>query len=81
MKVDLRLILLIVTILAPSQAWSQPQAQARATLSNGKISDIHVINSGNGYTAAPTVSIVGGGGFGATAIASLTNGSIERISL
>jgi hypothetical protein len=37
-------------------------ATARAFISNGRVSGIEVTHSGQGYTAAPTISLVGGNG-------------------
>ena len=38
-------------------------------------------NAGTGYTSAPTVTLSGGGGTGATGLATLSNGHISSISL
>mgnify|MGYP003319526179 CR=1 FL=1 len=38
-------------------------------IENGKIKNLFIINPGSGYTSAPTISISGGGGSGATAVA------------
>ena len=54
-------------------------AHATATVSGGAVTAIAIYQglSGRGYTSAPTVTLVGGGGTGATATATIdTNGSI-----
>ena len=38
-------------------------------IENGKIKNLFIVNPGSGYTSAPTISISGGGGSGATAVA------------
>jgi hypothetical protein len=50
-------------------------AQAVATIKNGAIDKMIVVNGGNGYTTNPTVEITGGGGTGATAKIDITAGS------
>jgi hypothetical protein len=44
------------------------------------ISVINVLSPGSGYTTAPTVTITGDGA-GATAVATIVNGSIQNISI
>ena len=61
---------------------SQPTAVA--TISGGGITGITLANNGNGYTTAPTVSIIpatGDQGTGATATAVLSGGPIQSITL
>ena len=53
-------------------------AQASVVV-NGSIDSIEVIEGGSGYTTSPLVSIVGGGGSGASATAIVTRGSVSRI--
>jgi hypothetical protein len=45
------------------------------------IGSITVFNAGSGYTQAPTVTITGGGGTGATAVANISNGSVQSITV
>lgn len=53
---------------------------ARGTvIVNGGVKDIEVISGGSGYTSAPLVSIVGGGGQGAAATAIISKGEVTRI--
>lgn len=56
--------------------------EARAYVSNGRVSGIQVINSGSGYTYAPIITLVGGNGTSqdiAKASAVLGNGLIRNI--
>lgn len=57
------------------------QATAVATNTTGFITGIGIINPGNGYTTAPTVTISGGGGFGATANATVSVGKVTGITV
>ena len=45
------------------------------------VTTIPVASGGSGYLAAPLVSITGGGGTGATAVANLTNGVVTSITI
>ena len=45
------------------------------------VSSITVFNAGADYTLAPTVTITGGGGTGATAEAKISNGSVQSITV
>ncbi|NDH86667.1 hypothetical protein EBY67_06410, partial [bacterium] len=45
------------------------------------ITAIKVINGGSGYTSAPSVEIVGGGGSGATATATLSGDKVSSITI
>lgn len=67
-------------LLAPQLTFAQRTATATATVVNGFIVAITITDPGVGYTRAPNIRIVGGGGTGAAAVASLTaNGSIDQI--
>jgi len=55
------------------------KAQAEAVVSSGSVISIKIINEGSGYSSAPTVTISGGGGTGATATAIINNGSVVSI--
>jgi FtsP/CotA-like multicopper oxidase with cupredoxin domain len=45
------------------------------------ISDIVITNGGTGYTTVPTITISGGGGYGATALATVTGGIVTAITI
>ena len=45
------------------------------------ISSIGITNSGTGYTSAPTISFSGGGGSGATAVATIMFGALRSITI
>lgn len=47
----------------------------------GKVRSCFVSNVGSGYTSAPTVSLTGGGGVGATATAIIANGQVRAIEI
>jgi len=48
----------------------------------GQLTSVNVTSGGSGYSTAPTVSLTGGGGSGATAIAVLgSNGQVLRINV
>lgn len=49
--------------------------------SGGSISYIGVKNGGTGYTSAPSVSITGGGGTGASATATVSGGSVTGFTI
>ena len=48
-------------------------------LEGGAITKIILTNPGSGYTSAPTVTLSGGGGSGATAVARIRNGRVEGV--
>ena len=60
-----------------------PPRRARATLQvvNGFVVGAMVVDSGCGYTNAPTVLIRGGDGNGATATATITDGRVASINI
>jgi fibronectin-binding autotransporter adhesin len=47
---------------------------------NGTLA-VTLTNGGSGYTAVPTVTVVGGGGFGATAVATIASGAVTGVTL
>lgn len=58
------------------------RASATARVDNGFVVDATIINGGCGYTNAPLIIIiVGGGGSGATAAATITNGVVSGITI
>lgn len=58
---------------------SPHRAQAIATLSGDGVAGAVMLDSGCGYTNAPSVRIEGGGGNGATAIATMTDGIVTGL--
>jgi hypothetical protein len=48
---------------------------------NEFVSSCTVVNGGSGYTAAPAVSLTGGGGSGASATANLSGGTVTSITV
>ena len=57
-------------------------AKAIASIQNGMINKIHVVDNGKGYTETPKISILGGNGRGAFATCVLgKNGKVESIDL
>ncbi len=54
-------------------------AAATATVANGAISEITIVDSGSDYTTPPAVEISGGTGTGATAEATVANGVVTNI--
>lgn len=66
-----------VTISAPPNTAGSIQATAGVvTIVNGVITDIAVGNPGRGYLSPPTITITGGGGVGATAVATIIEAEI-----
>lgn len=58
-------------------------SDAFADITPGQVRSVYVTNGGTGYTIAPSVSIIGGGGIGATATATIDpiTGSITRVNI
>jgi hypothetical protein len=67
-------------LVTSANANSQATATAHAP-SGGFITIINVKTGGSGYVTAPTVTIFGGGGSGATATANLTAGVVTSITV
>jgi len=67
--------------IAAIDAINQVRRRGYGKLLGEFVSSIRVINQGSGYTAPPTVSITGGGGSGATAIANISGGRVISISV
>ena len=53
--------------------------QSMAVVGKTGIAWIDITNGGSGYTSLPTVAISGGGGAGATAVASIKNGTVTNV--
>lgn len=69
-----------VIIGAPNLA-NGIQARAVAGITTNKVTSITLVEPGSGYTSAPTVSIIGGGGSGATASANLASGIVNSVTI
>jgi hypothetical protein len=54
---------------------------ATATVSGGAVTGLTVTFGGSGYTAAPTVTLTGGGGSSATATAQIANGAVTGLTI
>jgi formylglycine-generating enzyme required for sulfatase activity len=62
-------------------AHAQQAATAVATETNGSVASIEVTSGGSSYGAPPTVTLVGGGGTGASAVAQVSGGAVINIIL
>ena len=56
-------------------------ARAVASIKNGNIKNIHVIDGGQNYSEIPKISILGGNGLGAVGICILKDGKVDKIKL
>jgi hypothetical protein len=66
--------------------WNQPgqsfgQATATATIGSGAVTAVTPGNQGYGYASAPSVSVTGGGGSGATVTANLTGDKVTSYTV
>ena len=61
--------------------WSDGKDIPPTAIQPGALADITITNGGTGYLTAPTVTITGGGGTGATATAQLTGTSVTGITI
>jgi hypothetical protein len=72
---------------APSVVISPPndsngiQATAAATISNNVVTSVTLTEAGSGYTQAPTINFYGGGGSGASAVASIVTFATGTVSI
>lgn len=73
--------ILPMLLLLPWFAQAGRRATAVAVVTNGSVARIVVVDGGDGYAAAPSVIISGGGGSGAVAVASLTGGSVSTVTV
>ena len=69
-----------VTVDPPSSSFGV-QAQVSASIQAGNVVVISVTNPGSGYTNVPAVTITGGGGSSANAIAKLGSGLVSAIAI
>lgn len=60
---------------------NQVRRRAYGIMNGNVVKSITITNPGSGYTAAPTVTITGGGGSGATANAVITSNAVSGIYL
>ena len=56
-------------------------AVASASVLNGQVQSISVINGGSGYASPPLVILIGGGGSGAIATAAVANGAVSSVTI
>lgn len=56
-------------------------AKLTAVLTAGAISSVTVTDGGAGYLSAPTLTVVGGGGAGATLTASISGGAVTSVTV
>lgn len=71
----------VIEIFNDNEFCSPHTAAAIAILSNGFVVGATVTDRACGYTNTPAVSIVGGGGSGATATATVNNGRVTAINI
>lgn len=57
------------------------QAAATATVTSGFVTSISITDGGSGYTAVPSVEIIGGGGSGALVTANMSGGVVTGIAV
>ncbi len=58
-----------------------PFCYEEGVTASGQVGSVTVTSGGSGYTSAPAVNITGGGGNGATATATLSNGAVGSITV
>jgi hypothetical protein len=68
-------------LLPPLADLRTATATATASMANGRLTNLEVIDSGSGYTTNPSVTITGGGGSGATGVATQISGSVIQVRL
>jgi hypothetical protein len=73
------IVLAFVGLILCVPAQAQRTATATPTVANGFIIAVSITDGGSGYTNAPLVTISGGGGSGALAIATVLNGAIDKV--
>jgi hypothetical protein len=59
----------------------QEQATAVCAIAGGKIQSVYLLNKGKGYSAVPSVKLVGGNGSGCKLEAIVKNGSLQTIKI
>ncbi len=63
-----------------TSSWDDWSQGFRGT-AESRTQDVTVTAGGTGYTSAPTVALLGGGGSGATAVATVANGTVTSVVL
>lgn len=71
----------LVAVLFSSIVNAQRAATATPTVVNGFLVALTVLDTGEGYSYTPRVTITGGGGQGATAVAKVLGGAVVSISV
>lgn len=71
----------VVTTSSPHNLSAPSGTGATARVSNGVVRSITVATAGSGYTSDPSVSITGGGGTGATAIAVRSGNTVASVTI
>lgn len=71
----------IISGVPSAEAIAAVNEVRRRAFTVGAIKAITVTNGGSGYTTAPTITITGGGGTGATAVATVAAGVVTRVDL
>ena len=66
-------------LLPPITIVGRTDVVATANIASGAVVSIDITNKGGGFTGAPSVTIVGGSGSGATAVAYIKNNTIRKI--
>jgi hypothetical protein len=71
------------TFLYPPPGGQIKVAQAPSVIENGQVTGITLVAPGSGYSASvpPQVRIVGGGGTGAEASATVENGTVTKLTI
>ena len=59
----------------------QEQATAVCAIAGGKIQSVYLLNKGKGYSAVPSVKLVGGNGSGCKLEAIVKNGTLQTIKI
>jgi formylglycine-generating enzyme len=74
-------VLLALGFFSLTSAQAQRTATAKTTVGLGYVTSIKVTDGGSGYASAPTVTLSGGGGTNAAAVAMVTNGIVSLITV
>lgn len=80
MKSQISILLIVLLTVLHVKAESRT-ATAVASIADGTVSSISVLDGGSGYAFIPKVSIVGGGGTGAKANCIIVDGVVNQITI